>query len=85
MILAIPLQDTIVALHELHPLPLDHVPPLIFYYQLEHTFMLDKILFTQTLTTTPHLSLGGLSRMVYEHLLGCFIPKDPSFRFLELF
>jgi hypothetical protein len=23
--------------------------------------------------------------MVYEHLLGCFIPKDPSSWFLELF
>jgi hypothetical protein len=23
--------------------------------------------------------------MVYEHLLGCFIPEDPSSRFLELF
>jgi hypothetical protein len=23
--------------------------------------------------------------MVYEHFLGCFIPNDPSLRFLELF
>jgi hypothetical protein len=23
--------------------------------------------------------------MVYEHLLGCFIPEDPFSRFLELF
>jgi hypothetical protein len=23
--------------------------------------------------------------MVYEHLLGCFIPMDPSSRFLKLF
>jgi hypothetical protein len=23
--------------------------------------------------------------MVYEHLLGCYIPEDPSSRFLELF
>jgi hypothetical protein len=23
--------------------------------------------------------------MVYEHFLGCFISKDPSLRFLELF
>ncbi len=65
--------------------PQDHVPPLIFYYQLEHTFVLDMILFAQTLITTPHLSLGGIYEMVYKHLLGCFIPKDPSFRFLELF
>ncbi len=28
---------------------------------------------------------SGLSRMVYEDLLGCFIPKDPSSWFLELF
>jgi hypothetical protein len=42
-------------------------------------------LFAQALVTTPHLSLGELSRMVYEHLQRCFIPKDPSLRFLELF
>ncbi len=28
---------------------------------------------------------NGLSKMVYEHLSGCFILKDPSSRFLELF
>ncbi len=42
-------------------------------------------MFAQTLTTAPHLFMGGLSRMVYEHLSRCFIPKDPSSRFLELF
>jgi hypothetical protein len=63
----------------------NHVLPLIFYYHPEQTFVLNMILFAQTLTITPHLSLGGISEMVYEHLLGCFIPKDPSSRFLELF
>lgn len=29
--------------------------------------------------------MGELFRMVYEHLLGCFIPKYPSLGFLELF
>jgi hypothetical protein len=43
------------------------------------------IIFAQTLTMIPHLSLGGISKMVYEHLLRCFILKDPSSRFLELF
>jgi hypothetical protein len=56
-----------------------------FYYQLEHIFVLDRTLFTQALTTTPHLSLGGFFEMVYEHLLGCFIPEDPSLGFWELF
>ncbi len=42
-------------------------------------------MFTQALTTTPHLSSSGLSGMVYEHLSRCFIPKDPSSRLLELF
>jgi hypothetical protein len=37
-------------------------------YFLLSIFVLDKILFTQTLTSTPHLSLGGLSKVVYEHL-----------------
>jgi hypothetical protein len=46
---------------------------------------MDMILFTQALIDAPHLSLGGLFRMVYEHLSKCFIPKDPSLRFSKLF
>jgi len=42
-------------------------------------------LFTQALAIAPHLCSSGLSGMVYEHLLGCFIPKDPSSRFSKLF
>ncbi len=42
-------------------------------------------MFVQALATTPHLSLGGFFGMVYEHLSVCFIPKDPSSRFLEFF
>ncbi len=61
------------------------MPPPIFYYQLEHIFVLDRTLFTQTLTIAPHLTLGGLFGMVYEHFLGCFIVKDPSLRFSKLF
>jgi hypothetical protein len=64
---------------------LDHVPSFIFYYQPKHIFVLNKMLFTPALATTPHLFLSGLSRMVYEYLLNCFIPKDPSLGFLELF
>jgi hypothetical protein len=30
------------------------------------------------------LSSGGLSKIVYEHFLGCFILEDPSSKFLEL-
>jgi len=58
---------------------------LIFYYQPECTFNLDRILFTHILATTPHLFANGLSRMVYEHLLGCFILEDPSSGFSKLF
>jgi hypothetical protein len=78
-------KDTVASLCELHPFPSDLVPPPIFYYQPKHIFVLDRILFTQALATTPHLSSGGFSRMVYEHLLGYFIPKDPSLGFSELF
>jgi len=46
---------------------------------------LDKILFAQALATSPHLSLGGFFGMLYEHLSGCFILKDPSLGSLELF
>ncbi len=46
MMQAILLEDTIVALSQLHPLPSDHVPPLIFDYQPKHTFVLDRFLFT---------------------------------------
>jgi hypothetical protein len=42
-------------------------------------------LFAHALIVVPHLSLGGLSGMVYEHFLRCFIPKDPSSGFLKLF
>jgi hypothetical protein len=42
-------------------------------------------MFTQALAIAPHLSSRGLSGMVYEHLLRCFIPKDPSSGFSKLF
>jgi hypothetical protein len=44
-----------------------------------------KILFTQALAIVPHLFLGGLFGMVYEHLSGCFTLDDPSLGFLKLF
>ncbi len=46
---------------------------------------MDKILFAQAFSTTPYLSSCGLSGMVYLHLSGCFIPKNPSLKFLNLF
>jgi len=70
MTLTIPSKDIVVSLCQLHPLPLDLVSSPIFDYQLEHIFVLDKTLFIQALTIAFHLSLGGLSKMVYEHLLG---------------
>jgi hypothetical protein len=85
MMPSIPLEDTIATLCQLHPLPSNHVFPLVFNYQPKHTFVLNRILFTYALTTIPHLSLGGLSGMVYEHILGCFIPEVPSLGFLKLF
>jgi hypothetical protein len=80
MMLAIPSYDTIVTLLS----PLDLVLPPIFYYQLEHIFVLDRIMFARTLATSPHLFLGELSRMVYEHFSRFFIPKDLSLRFSKL-
>jgi hypothetical protein len=47
MMVTILLKDTIVTLHQLHPLPLDHVLPLTFNYQPEHTFVMDSSLFAQ--------------------------------------
>jgi len=41
MSLAIPMEDTIAIMCQLHPFPLDHVPPFIFYYELEHIFVVD--------------------------------------------
>jgi hypothetical protein len=46
---------------------------------------MDKTLFAQTLTIIPHLSLGGLYGMVYEHLSNYFILENPSLGFSELF
>ncbi len=85
MVLVIPLEDIVAALCQLHPLPSNHVLPLIFYYQLEHTFVLDKTLFAHVLAVATHLSSSGLFGMVYEHFSRCFISEDPSLRFLKLF
>jgi hypothetical protein len=78
-------KDIIVAMRQLDPLPSNFVPPPIFNYRLKHIFVLDRTLFAQTLTNTPNLSSDGLFEMVYEHLMKCFIPKDPSSKFSELF
>jgi hypothetical protein len=67
------------------PPPLNLVPPPIFNYQPKHNFVLNRIMFAQALTIVPHLSSSGLFGMVYEHLLGCFMPKDPSLRFSNYF
>jgi hypothetical protein len=42
-------------------------------------------MFAQALTIIPHLSLGGLFRMVYEHFSRCFILEIPSLGFSKLF
>jgi len=76
MLLVVFLEDAIVVLCQLHPFPLNHVFPFIFDYQPKHTFVLDRTLFTHTLTIIPYLSLIGLFGMVYEHILTCVIPKD---------
>jgi hypothetical protein len=39
--------------------PLDLVPPPIFDYYLKHIFVLDRTLFAQALTTSPHLFSSG--------------------------
>ncbi len=70
-------------LHQLQTPPSDLVLPS-FYHQPKHIFVLNRILFAQALTITPHLFSNGLSRMVYEHLSGCFTPKDPSLGFSKL-
>jgi len=46
---------------------------------------MDRNLFAYALIVVPHLFLGGLSGMVYEHFLTYFIQKDPSSGFLKLF
>jgi hypothetical protein len=69
----------------LHLPPLDLVLPPIFNYKPKQTFVLDRILFAQALAIIPHLSLGGFFGMVYEHLLGCFIPEDLTLGFSKLF
>ncbi len=83
--LTMSLENIVVALHQLHPPPSNLVLPTIFYYQFKHIFVLDKILFAQVLIIAPHLSSGGLSKIVYEYFLGCFKLQNPSLRFLKLF
>jgi hypothetical protein len=48
-------------------------------------FFLGRTLFAQASTTIPQLFSSGLSGMVYEHFLGCFIPQDPYLGFSKLF
>jgi hypothetical protein len=81
----IPLEDTVVVIRQQHPLPSNHVPPLSFYFQPNHTFVLNRTLFAQALAIAPHLFLGGPSGMDYEHLSSCFILEDASSRFFKLF
>ncbi len=56
---SIPSKDTLVVMCQLHPPSLNLVLPPIFDYQHEHTFVLNKTLFTQALTIAPHLSSSG--------------------------
>jgi hypothetical protein len=58
MTLTIPLENTIVALRELHPTPSDLVLQPTFDYQPKHTFVLHRILFAQTLAITPPFVFG---------------------------
>ncbi len=71
--------------HTSYTPPSNLVPPPIFDFQLEHIFVLNRIMFAQALAYVPHLSSSGISRMVYEHLSRCFIPNHPSSMFLKLF
>jgi hypothetical protein len=54
------LLDIIVAMCQLHPLFLGLLLRPIFDYQLEHIFVMDRILFAQALATTSHLSSNEL-------------------------
>jgi hypothetical protein len=77
MSLTILSKNIIATLHQLHPLPSKHVPPLIFNYQQQPTFILNNVLFAQTLTIVPHMFSSGLSKMVDEHLWGTFREHYP--------
>jgi hypothetical protein len=83
MMSAIPLENIVVALSQLHP-PLQTLSLLFLTLSLNTFFILDKAMFTQALAIAPHLSLKGLFGMVYEHFSRCFIPKDPSSEFSKL-
>jgi hypothetical protein len=58
---------------------------LFFTFNLSTPLSWIGLFFAQTLTIIPHLSLGGLYGMVYEHFLNYFILENPSLRFSELF
>ncbi len=49
MTLIIPSKNIIATLHQLHPPPSNLVPPPYFDYQPQHIFVLDGILFAQSL------------------------------------
>jgi hypothetical protein len=81
----IPSKDIVATVRQLHHLPSNHVPPFIFDFVLNHTFVLDRILFAQTLAIVHYLSSGGLFGMVYEHHSSSFILEDASLKFSKLF
>jgi hypothetical protein len=63
------------------------IKPFLFTFfiiNLNTPLFLDWTLFAHALTIIPHLLLVGLFEMVYEHLWGCFIPKDLFSRFLKV-
>ncbi len=70
-------EDTVATLRQLHPFLSNLFFSPIFDNELKHIFVVDKILFAQALTIIFHFFWVGF--------LGCFIPKDPSLRFLDLF
>jgi hypothetical protein len=78
----IPLEDTIVAMCQLHPLLSYLIPPPISNYQLEHIFVWIGLCLPNCY---PFVFKWAIWDVVYEHLLGCFIPEDPSLGFSELF
>jgi len=83
--LTIPSKDIVATVRQLHPLPSNHVLPFIFNFVLNHTFVLDRILFAQTLATVHYLFSSGLFGMVYEHHSSSFILEDASLKFSKLF
>jgi hypothetical protein len=77
--------DTTLTLIALHPESNGYFLLLFGDYKPNKDLKLSSNSFKLTFQRMLHLSIGGLSRIVFEHLRDCFHPEDLASGFIKLF